>query len=489
MGRGRAIRSQGLVLLRLGDLAAAGRNLDRAIRIQRKGGLTSDLAWSRITRANLHLDEGQFRRALGMYVRSARTLRGLGKLDGEALALQNAGYAAGELGLWGLSRVLLDRAIVLGSSIGQWNTLSRAYACRSWVCAHERDFEGATVDLDRARRLLRGRRGWIEALHVLRARARLAVEIGNWEEAARLARGAERLAQRVGDVPRVMEFRKLRARAEGRLGRLRPSLFARKSAMRLESLRGLGPSAMRELTQVAHRLAAADLPILIVGENGTGKRELAREIHRVSARSKRPYVIVPCEQLVFPASELQGHRKGAWTGADRDSRGLVRGAEGGTLVFDRVDELSPADQRALLRIVQRRIRPVGSPTEEVVDVRVIATCRKAEHLVPALRDRLSGAVLRMPRLRERRSEIPALVRELLHGRREITSDALAELARHPWEGNSAELGTAIDRMVALSSHRIGRNHVRRVFMTPKSCRDGSRVYKKRASRRIASTPA
>src|SRR5207247_1173978 len=187
---------------------------------------------------------------------------------------------------------------------------------------------------------------------------------------------------------------------------------------------------MRRIAKVAPRLAASDLPILIVGESGCGLVPLAKEIHQAGRRAKRPAVVVACEQLVFPESDLHGHAEGAWSGAERASMGLVSEAAGGTLILDRVDQLSKDSQRVLLRSVEGKLRPVGSAEERPIDLRIIATCRSAEGLLPELRHRLEGAVVLLPALGDRKEEIVKTVRSHLAGRRRITPDALAELARH-----------------------------------------------------------
>jgi DNA-binding NtrC family response regulator len=208
------------------------------------------------------------------------------------------------------------------------------------------------------------------------------------------------------------------------------------------------------------------LPVLILGETGVGKTELVRTLHREGPRAGKPLVVVPCEQLSFAGSDLAGHEPGAWSGARERSLGYARRAAGGTLVLDRVDELRAEEQRVLIPIVEGRVRPVGSASEERVDFRVVAVARRADRLIPGLRARLEGAILRIPPLRERRAEIPTLVRELLQGRRAITADALALLAAHPWPGNLPELRGRVEEILASSPGPLGVKIVRRVLKTP-----------------------
>src|SRR5262249_41237183 len=140
---------------------------------------------ARVTRAGVCGEIGQHRRALGMLLRAARTFRRLGNVDREAEALSNAGFYAGELGLWSRSMALLDRTIGIASVTGQHYVLTCAYANWALACAQDEDFDLAEANLSQARRLLRGRRDWIGTLHLLRAQARIAAQIGKWTEAFR----------------------------------------------------------------------------------------------------------------------------------------------------------------------------------------------------------------------------------------------------------------------------------------------------------------
>lgn len=482
--RGRAAMNQGAALIRMGRRGEARAHLDRALATLKRKCYKAELATARLFRSALYIDEGQFRRALGLALHAARTFRNVGSPGRECEALQNAGYAAVKMGVWARSRVLLERAVSLAVSVRRSEIAARAYACQAIASAHLEEFEKADAELGRAKQLLGRRHDWVGALHLLRARASLARLFENWTEVRRWAWSAERLAKKQSDLPRMIEFRRMRAEAEKRLGRHRAAQFARKGVGRLEAV--LGPSsAMTETVKLAKRLAATELPVLIVGETGTGKLEVAAELHRSGSRAKGPYVVVPCEHLVFPASDLEGHEPGAWSGADRGSRGMVRQAVGGTLVLDGVDLLTPEDQRALVRLVEKRLRPVGSASEEAVDVRVVATCDSLDKLIPDLRQRLGGAVLRTRPLRDRRDDIPRLVQDYLGGRRKITGDALAELASRHWEGNVPELRSAVDRLVAFSDRTIGRKLVRQHFTTTKSRPVIRSVDKKRRPRALA----
>jgi transcriptional regulator with AAA-type ATPase domain len=483
MGRGRAAINQGIVFIRRWDFAAAQGPLDRAIRMLKKADHAFELALARTTRAGVYGELGQHRRALGMLLRAARTFRRLGNVDREAEALSNAAFYACELGLWGRALAILDRTIGIASVTGQQYVLTCAYANRALVCAQDEEFDLADSNLAQARRLLRGRRDWIGTLHVLRAQARIAAQVGKWNEAFRASRRAERFALKVGDALRVVEFRKLRAAAEEHLGRRKASAIARSSAGRLEILLHHGRGS--DADKLALKLGVSEMPLLLLGEGGTDKIGLARKIHHAGGRAKAPCVVVPCEQLKFPASDLYGHAEGAWSGATRPADGYVSGAQGGTLVLDCVDRMSPEDQQVLVPLLDRKTRPVGGVEERVLDVRIIATCTSVDSLTHELRSRLEGAVVQVPSLKETQSEIPHRITELIAGRRQISPDALAELARHRWEGNVVELRGVVDRLVALSDVRIGKKLVRKILTPTKTRRVAGRVHDSRRSALVA----
>jgi tetratricopeptide (TPR) repeat protein len=387
--RGRAAVNQGVALFHQWKLDEALIHLDRAVRLHKRRGQEMELTTARFIRAAVCFESGHLRRALGIFERSARSFRKLGKVDREADACVNAGYIAGEMGLWAKSRALADRAIQLASrGGGQHSVLAAGYACRATCSAMGEDFEQAEQDLAWAKQALKGRRDSFGVHHLCRAQARIARLFGSWKEVLRAARHGERSAKRVGDTPRVVEFRRMRAEAERHLGRSNAATMAERSAARLEKLLGVPSPKVRGKERIHSRLAATNLSILIVGENDTGKVELARKIHQASRRAKGPCEVVWCEHLSFPASDLGGHTEGAWSGAAKESIGTVRQAEGGTLILDGVDELGPEAQRVLLRILDGRVRAVGATEEKRVDVRVIGTCRDQTKLIPELKHRL-----------------------------------------------------------------------------------------------------
>lgn len=231
----------------------------------------------------------------------------------------------------------------------------------------------------------------------------------------------------------------------------------------------VGASApMQEIHSMVARVAPTRANVLICGESGTGKELLARAIHAQSDRREAPFVAVNCgaipESLI--ESELFGHVKGAFTGAAKDRRGLFFSAEGGTLFLDEIGELPLSMQVRLLRVLQeRKVKRVGSEVEEPVDVRIVAaTNRDLQQEVAEGRFRedlfyrLNVIQLPIPPLRERREDIPLLVRHFLEkyaqqmGRelRGVEKAAMEALLGWPWPGNVRELENVMERAVTLA---------------------------------------
>ena len=228
------------------------------------------------------------------------------------------------------------------------------------------------------------------------------------------------------------------------------------------------PTVCSQLAQVG-KLARARIPVLVRGETGSGKELVARALHDQSPRAARPFVAVNCgavpESLL--ASTLFGHVKGAFTGAERDSKGYFREADGGTVFLDEVGELSLSAQAALLRVLESgRVVPVGSSREVAVDVRLVsATHRDLEGMVEDgsfRRDlffRVNGAVIRVVPLRDRPGEIVPLAQHFLDAAyrggdtraRVIGEEAIAVLKRYPWPGNVRELKSVIERAAILTT--------------------------------------
>ena len=227
-------------------------------------------------------------------------------------------------------------------------------------------------------------------------------------------------------------------------------------------------SPLTEAIDLAGRVAAYDISVLITGESGTGKELLARAIHYNSPRGGKPFVVENCgalpDQLL--ESELFGCKKGAFTGAYEDRIGLFEQADGGTIFLDEIGETSPAFQVKLLRVLQEgEIRPLGARLTRKVDVRVIAaTNRNLEQEVHDKRFRrdlyyrLAAFPIHIPPLRERPADIVVLAQRLLgdtarqFGKTvgELAPPALALLSAHDWPGNVRELMNEMQRMVALA---------------------------------------
>jgi DNA-binding NtrC family response regulator len=246
-----------------------------------------------------------------------------------------------------------------------------------------------------------------------------------------------------------------RALAESRIGR-EAAAQARSAAPPPPGFVGASP-AMQEVFRLIARAAGSPHTVLITGESGTGKELVARALHTGSRRD--PFVAANCAAIpeTLLDSELFGHERGAFTGADRDRPGLFEAADGGTLFLDEIGELPTALQPKLLRAIELgEIRRVGASRARMVDVRlVVATNRDLELEVTAGRFRqdlfwrLNVLHIPVPPLRERPTDIPPLVHHFLGGRT-ISADALALLGAYPWPGNVRELRNAIERATTLT---------------------------------------
>lgn len=226
--------------------------------------------------------------------------------------------------------------------------------------------------------------------------------------------------------------------------------------------------AMRQLVDLARRIAKVDSTVLITGESGAGKERIARLVHDESSRATGPFIAVNCGAITetLLESELFGHARGAFTGATQDRPGLFEAANRGTLLLDEVGEVSPTMQVKLLRVLQQReIRRVGENKSRKVDVRIVAaTNRDLAHGVAGgafrqdLYYRLKVVELHVPALRERRDDVLPLARVLLADaalrmKRKITGiapSAADQLLRYEWPGNVRELENAMERAVALA---------------------------------------
>ncbi|HEX6530497.1 MAG TPA: sigma 54-interacting transcriptional regulator [Burkholderiales bacterium] len=231
-------------------------------------------------------------------------------------------------------------------------------------------------------------------------------------------------------------------------------------------------STMEDLLSQARRVAASDASVCLYGASGTGKELMARAIHRASPRADAPFVAVNCGAIPegLLESELFGHKKGSFTGAVADRRGLFQAAQGGTLFLDEIGDMPLPLQVKLLRALEeRKIRPVGSHESFDVDVRVIAaTHRKLEERIASgefredLYYRLNVVKLYIPTLAERREDIPLLANEFLtrlgtryrRGRLAFSPEAMQLLVSAPWPGNVRQLLNVIEQAVALAATEV-----------------------------------
>jgi two-component system response regulator GlrR len=231
-------------------------------------------------------------------------------------------------------------------------------------------------------------------------------------------------------------------------------------------------SGMEDLLSQARRVAASDASVCIFGQSGTGKELLARAIHRASPRAEAPFIAVNCGAIPegLLESELFGHKKGSFTGAVADRRGLFQAAQGGTLFLDEIGDMPLPLQVKLLRALEeRKIRPVGSHESFDVDVRVVAaTHRKLEERIASgefredLYYRLNVVKLYIPALAERREDIPLLANHFLtrlaeryrRGHLALAPEAMQLLVSASWQGNVRQLLNVIEQAVALASTEV-----------------------------------
>jgi DNA-binding NtrC family response regulator len=234
-----------------------------------------------------------------------------------------------------------------------------------------------------------------------------------------------------------------------------------------ENLIGSGP-AMQRVFATLQKVAETDLTVLVRGESGTGKELVAQALHNLSPRRGRPFVAVNCAAISreLVESELFGHEKGAFTGADARRQGRFEAADGGSILLDEIGDMAPETQAKVLRVLQERsFERVGGSKPIDVDVRVIAaTHRNLEQEVGKQRFRedlyyrLKVVTLELPPLRERPEDIPALSQRFLERvtarlgleKRQLGDAALARLVRHRWPGNVRELSNVIEQAAVLA---------------------------------------
>jgi len=283
------------------------------------------------------------------------------------------------------------------------------------------------------------------------------VAIGEQRRRAEIERLNQRLAQRV-------EYQ------EQELEQTRSALRKRGQVAPVGGLVGES-EAMSRVYSLVNRVGPTDLAVLVTGPSGAGKDLVARAVHERSNRATGPLVVenvaaVPTSLL---ESELFGHVRGAFTGADRDRKGLFAEADGGTFVLDEIGELPMELQPKLLRVLEAgEVRPVGSRRTVKIDVRIIAATNR--DLLERVREgefredlyyRLNAVEIKIPNLSERLDDIPLLVTHFLDrlneqhaAQKAISDEVLSALMRRPWPGQVRELSNEVSRLYFLSDERI-----------------------------------
>ena len=268
---------------------------------------------------------------------------------------------------------------------------------------------------------------------------------------------------------------------------------------------------LRRLIAQATKIAKFTTTVLITGESGTGKELFAQGIHKASRRREKPFVPVNCGSIPesLLESELFGYVKGAFTGADRNKKGLFKEADGGTLFLDEIGELPAAMQVKLLRVLQENeFRPVGAGQSEKINVRIIAATAKdlaLEVETGGFRQdlfyRLNVVHIHLPSLRKRLDDLPLLCAHFLKKYslqleaeevREVSPAAMQCLLRHPWPGNVRELENVMERAVILADKNVllledlpeklrGRSHDRRLsdLLGTFSLKEGKKILEHR----------
>ena len=298
--------------------------------------------------------------------------------------------------------------------------------------------------------------GWGDELAALRADF----------QGGSLGREMERLRDVVHRRLQAVDRRERRVATPGRALNLLRERVSRRAASKQFVARS---APMRDVLELAGRVAPLETTVLLSGESGTGKEFIVRMIHDESARSSGPFVSINCAALTetLLESELFGHVRGAFTGAIRDKAGLFEVATNGTLFLDEVGEVAPTVQAKLLRALQEReIRRVGAERTITVNARIVAaTNRDLRTAVAAgafredLYFRLGGFVITVPPLRDRREDIPLLVHDFVARAAQrvnkdvqaVSADALTAMMQYGWPGNVRELEHAIERAVIVAT--------------------------------------
>ena len=263
-----------------------------------------------------------------------------------------------------------------------------------------------------------------------------------------------------GELPRIV------AEAPSRIGRDLDKPSTSEITAGGEPIIGEDPAFFRTV-DTARRIAGYDISVLVLGETGTGKGMVARLIHENSGRSEAPFLPVNCGAISpsLAESELFGHAKGAFTGASSERLGLFRAAEGGTIFLDEIGDLPREIQPKLLRLLEdKTLIPVGMEVEFKVDVRIIAATNQdlEEHIKNGsfredLYQRLNQVVLRLPPLRERKTDVPLLLTTFLarwnsrYGEgKTLSEETMKLLLDYPWPGNIREMQNTVISLCACS---------------------------------------
>ena len=287
----------------------------------------------------------------------------------------------------------------------------------------------------------------------------------------------------IENARRYDDLKASEARLRAQVGALRLDLARRE---RFGEIVGTSPN-MNEVLRLMESAAGSPIAVLIEGETGTGKELVARGIHRASERGDGPFVAINCAALpeALLESELFGHRRGSFTGATQDHRGLFEAASGGTILLDEVGEMPLTMQAKLLRVLQEgEVVPIGDSRPRRIDVRVVsATNRDLSQAVRKqtfrqdLYYRLAAFPIRVPPLRDRRDDIPVLAHYFLRAAAErqkrrvegLEPEAMDALVRFDWPGNVRELQNEMERAATLArdGDRIALTHLSTKLHKPK----------------------
>jgi transcriptional regulator with GAF, ATPase, and Fis domain/predicted Ser/Thr protein kinase len=299
-----------------------------------------------------------------------------------------------------------------------------------------------------------------EVLQVLRFFAELAgLALEKGRMIAELRRSNEDLSHKVDEQGTQME----RLEQEVKESRL-------KLKNEYSEIVGRSPK-MVEVLSLVDKVTDSRIPVWIYGESGTGKEAIARALHFNSARKNHPFVTENCSALPesLLESELFGHKKGAFTHATSDKKGLLHYADKGTIFLDEIADMSLSLQAKLLRFLQEgEIRPIGSPQVVKVDVRVVSASNKDLRKLVAegkfredLFFRLNGITVKLPPLRERREDLPLLSEHFLKGRASLSPEALRLFMAYDWPGNVRELQQVLETAVLFAEGAAGAETITR----------------------------